>query len=79
MLPTAEEFLSNTSMLNKKLFPKKERDFDQAVDRMKEFAKLHVEAALNKASKEAQLTGDGLYEWVDEDSILNAYPLTNIK
>ena len=39
---------------------------------MIEFAKLHVEAALNAAC-----TSDG-YE-IDEESVLNSYPLTNIK
>ena len=76
-IPTAEEFLSQTSMLNKKLFPKKTQDFDQAVDRMKEFAKLHVESAL----KEAEIAGQN--NWGNskkmKDAILNAYPLTNIK
>jgi predicted KAP-like P-loop ATPase len=47
-LPTAEHFLSSTSMLNKQLFPKKTADFDQAVDRMKEFAAMHVKAAVKE-------------------------------
>ena len=41
-------------------------------EKMIEFAKLHVEAALNAAC-----TSDG-YE-IDEESVLNSYPLTNIK
>jgi hypothetical protein len=53
---------------------------------MIEFAKLHVEAALKEASEKADTiyveedgcaTGD--YYEVDKDSILNSYPLTNIK
>jgi hypothetical protein len=48
------------------------------------FAKMHVEAALKAASENAIAknnfsdygTGD---TWVDEKSILNAYPLNNIK
>lgn len=40
-------------------------------EKMIEFAKLHVEAALNAAC-----TSDG-YE-IDEESVLNSYPLTNI-
>lgn len=52
-----------------------------------EFAKLHVEAALKSASKQAKTKEDiaifaeGSYkiQVVDKDSILNAYPLENIK
>jgi len=39
-------------------------------DAMVEFAKLHVESALKAASDKYK---------VDKDSILSAYPLTNIK
>ena len=51
---------------------------------MKEFAKYHVEQALIAASNEAQAKENpadyGTGEiWVDKDSILNAYPLENIK
>tara|TARA_R110000868_G_scaffold25451_4_gene99482 strand:- start:2 stop:196 length:195 start_codon:yes stop_codon:yes gene_type:complete len=60
-IPTAEEFL-------------KDNFEGGAIDPqiLIEFAKLHVEAALNAAC-----TSDG-YE-IDEESILNSYPLTNIK
>lgn len=46
----------------------------------KEFAKLHVEAALESASQNAEsyIIG-GLTSKVDKESVLNAYPLTNIK
>lgn len=50
---------------------------------MIEFAKLHVEAALKEASEKAELEGDegSIFDYisVDKDSILNAYPLENIK
>ncbi len=63
---------------------------------MIEFAKLHVEAALKKASKNAKASlgkdwirkeetihpgqlVDTIIIKVDKDSILNSYPLTNIK
>ena len=48
-----------------------------AIEAMKEFAKLHVEAALKAASENADLIetdGD-----IDRKTILNAYPLNNIK
>ena len=53
----------------------------QAVSIMIEFAKMHVEAALKEASEKAIVYADegGYSEFVDEQSILNAYPLTNIK
>ena len=61
---------------------------------MIEFAKLHVEAALKAASEKVRLTDfayeflqEGAYEdadgnkvdAIDKDTILNAYPLDNIK
>ena len=59
-IPTALEFFI------------KQKTYTNIEQFMIEFAKLHVEAALNAAC-----TSDG-YE-IDEESILNAYPLTNIK
>lgn len=49
---------------------------------MIEFAKLHVEAALKAATNNAKMDSDPFDyedEWIDKDSILNAYPLENIK
>jgi hypothetical protein len=51
---------------------------------MIDFAKLHVESALKEASEKAIVNTEPDYrggEWsiVDTDSILNAYPLENIK
>jgi hypothetical protein len=51
---------------------------------MIEFAKLHVTAALNEAANEADVTVidvdvTGVIWGVDVNSILKAYPLTNIK
>ena len=46
---------------------------------MIEFAKLHVEAALYVASERADLTDNGRFPYVDKASILNSYPLSNIK
>jgi len=58
-----------------------------AHEAMIEFAKLHVLSALTNASRKV-LLGVDLYdyieetfssdEWFDKESILNAYPLTNI-
>lgn len=77
-LPTAKEFLLNYSM------PENTKDvfyLDRfGVDFLVEFAKLHVKAALKEASEKAGVYADegGYSEFVDEDSILNAYPLSNI-
>ena len=50
---------------------------------MIEFAKLHVEQALKEASENGQAKYDNVFEVyvseVDKDSILNSYPLSNIK
>ena len=52
---------------------------------MIEFAKLHVEVALKEASKNSKVNINGFLQdydescCVDENSILNAYPLENIK
>jgi len=75
-IPTAEEFLKRdeSGVYN-------EIDIIHA---MIEFTKLHVEAALKAASENATVNTEPDYrggEWsiVDTDSILNAYPLDNIK
>ena len=47
-----------------------------------ESAKFHVEVALEEASKKAvpiNGAGEWSYLYVDKDSILQSYPLTNIK
>jgi hypothetical protein len=71
-VPTAEE------ILNKHLVP---------ANAMIEFAKLHVKEALKEASENGEIVdispykdgGDLSYFGVDEQSILNSYPLENIK
>lgn len=60
------------------------KDVEQA---MIEFAKMHVQAALEVASENAETKEeyDNIYDpndkyyVVDKNSILNSYPLTNIK
>jgi hypothetical protein len=79
---TAEEFLEDFDYENQELgtdinYPMIERC-------MIEFAKLHVAAALNEAANEADVIvidvdmTDVIWG-VDVNTILNAYPLTNIK
>jgi hypothetical protein len=77
-LPTAYQFLTNFT---------DEPDDDTIYKAMIEFAKLHVEAALKEVSKKAVLTDEvcdvlqehWFDEYIDKDSILNAYSLDNIK
>lgn len=81
---TAEEFLkqNNEDLLN---------EFPKIQQLMIQFAKYHVEAALKEAAEKAVTdyeyageTGEfddiPVYDYfVDKESILNAYPLENIK
>lgn len=77
-LPTAYQFLTNFT---------DEPDDDTIYKAMIEFAKLHVEAALKEASINAETKEESdnpydtedRYYVVDKDSILNSYPLENIK
>lgn len=75
MVPSAKEFIERdeSRVCN-------EVDITRA---MIEFARLHVEAALTEASKttkwKEQITMQGLQVTIIKSSILNAYPLTNIK
>jgi len=80
-IPTAEKFYTD--------FVIEHKSDGKTLDLMIEFARLHVEAALEAADEKATVTpidheeiSEGSWRpiWgVDSDSILNAYPLTNIK
>ena len=67
MIPTAEEFCNDmryvTYSLDEKLIT---------------FAKMHVEEALKEASEQVYVS-DTVFCEIDRDSVLNAYPLENIK
>ena len=69
-IPTAEEFLKGRPW--KDGMNLQERIYESMI----EFAKLHVEAALEEAKNSLK---DGYVTPQDEQDILNAYPLTNIK
>ena len=75
MIPTAEEFLDNSD------FPvDKTEVWDLDIhDIMIKFAKLHVEAALKEASENVIIDGHPFEYELDKNSIINAYPLENIK
>jgi len=77
-IPTAEEMFDANPILS----PGVTRQ--ACIVFMKTFAKLHVKAALKNAAKEAYIEDFGSIQEgttciIDEDSILYAYPLTNIK
>ena len=75
MIPTAEEWLKH--------FEENAYPGTSISECMIEFAKLHVQSALTEASKTTrwreQITMQGLQVTIIKSSILNAYPLTNIK
>ena len=62
-------------------------NFNNVTDMFIEFAKMHVLEALKQASVEAEVEHElsnpydpnSEYQIVNKDSILNAYPLENIK
>ena len=73
-IPTAEE------ICNKQFFGFKGELWVGVHKAMVEFARLHVEAALKEANRKVIVTyyyDEGIR--VNKDSILNAYPLTNIR
>ena len=84
-IPTAEEFFLNSyfsdsiSQEDKELWLECNNQAKESIKIMKEFAKLHVEAALYIASERADLTDNGRFPYVDKASILNSYSLDNIK
>lgn len=87
-IPTAEEFVEKTNLYSHKDDAGDKVYYDNHTHTlMIEFAKLHVETALKEASKKAECCADAIVDlghtiieaYVEEDSILNAYPLTNIK
>lgn len=75
-IPTAKEFWDSKC---------KTDELKSPGDIMIEFAKLHVQQALKQAVIEANVEEYGIlgedktFYRVEEDSILNAYPLTNIE
>ena len=75
-IPTAEEILQ-------KHVPNRYTKENSWKNAMIEFAKLHVEAALKEASEKADIIFEGAGHsadaYIDKQSILNSYYLTNIK
>ncbi len=85
-ISTAEEILLKQGVTKSPISGLETYLKSNAKNAMIEFAKLHVEAALKEASENAFITNhnptlddDRFYKKTDKNSILNAYPLTNIK
>ncbi len=83
-LPTAEEFLWNGSIITQgDTEPYGKLPNDKIPLVMIEFAKMHVTAALKEVINNAEIDDydvHGQYSpSINEDSILNAYPLDKIK
>lgn len=77
MIPAAEELFKTEYSIMDAEYPEMAAHVRRKV---LEFTKLHVEAALKEASKNASTiptARNGHY--IDKNSILNAYPLSNIK
>jgi hypothetical protein len=87
-IPTAEEFLQNYKN-DSDHYADQDYSEGRLIKALQEFAKMHVTAALKEASEKATVTpidheeiSEGSFRpiWgVDDDSILNSYPLENIK
>lgn len=87
-IPTAEESIKNYVRSSDGYSTNVVIDIEDAIEFAKEFAKLHVKAALEAAGNKATVTpidheeiSEGSFRpiWgVDDDSILNAYPLNLI-
>jgi hypothetical protein len=73
-LPTAEEFLTSQGL------DMYDKNFHAFKKMMIEFAKLHVEATLKAVGENAEIDyTDYDKPFIEKESILNAYPLENIK
>jgi hypothetical protein len=79
-VPTAVELFNSKFNINCCYIDYDRAGLDTIKQAMIEFAKIHVETALKEASQKAEckefMTGSYV---VNKESILNSYPLTNIK
>lgn len=82
-ITTAEEFIINREVKQGFLLTNNTEELNDIIKSHIEFAKLHVEAALKAASENVkyreQITMQGVQRTFNVNSILNAYPLENIK
>ena len=78
---TAEEFLRNEYQQPYNKLEAINCEGHRVQFMMIEFAKIHVKAALKAACNNVEVICDGcdVYQYINDDSILNAYSLTDIK
>lgn len=80
-VPTADEYIKEHPYVCS--FLSSAQGYEVLIEFMTDFAKLHVQAALKAASEAADYEADGqeyiVNVWIDRDSILDSYPLENIK
>lgn len=87
-IPTAEEFLKNYKN-DSDHYADQDYSEDRLVRALQEFTKLHLEKCKKEISEKVKLKGqladfdckfqESNSDGIDKDSILNAYPLENIK
>jgi hypothetical protein len=87
-IPTAEEFLKNYKN-DSDHYADQDYSEDRLVKALQEFTKLHLEKCKKEISEKVKLKGwladfacefqESNSDGIDKDSILNAYPLENIK
>jgi|LakMenE18May11ns_1017448.scaffolds.fasta_scaffold9935188_8 hypothetical protein len=77
-IPTAEEFLLKIEEFHPEHIKNKNTIDYKVKQKLIEFAKLHVEAALKEAAETNYSSEKANFELVNK-SILNSYPLSNIK
>ncbi len=76
-IPTAEELMNSRNGEDYTYY-------EEIANLMREFAKLHIEAAYKAIAENASISlpnpwmGEK-YSYIDKESIIKAYPLTNIK
>lgn len=84
-IPTAKKFLKQFELGNTGKI-----DIEDAEEAIIEFAKLHVEVALKEASEKVEMIANENQDFrlqncncvdylIDKNSILNVYPLENVK
>jgi len=80
-IKTAEDFITGES----NGYDNEQRIFYYTESKVREllilYAKYHVDLALKESSEKADMIGYNkeYAHWIDRESILNAYPLSNIK
>lgn len=78
---TAEEYIKNNLYITKDDIESVHDSLTMVIQCMQEFTKFHVQAALKSAAEKGKtkINDELMAILIDKQSILNAYPLDNIK